>query len=226
MWQLTIVENAPFSLGSYQNPTAFGDFLIREDKTNSNDPTKDDYYGVVLGGTCGDTGGFSNKLANTTCGTYNGHNSLTAGGLYQDPLFNSANPNSGPKDAYPTMYQTAGAVGAANGFSTPRGSEPVWVDGTKMGLVSSSSSINVSRGAVDSSNTFALYTIVDTFTAPAGFLSNGNFAIDVSSYACANYLVLGPGTVVPEPRALFLIVIPVMFLLGRRLTRSRGVQVS
>jgi len=227
-WTLTIQENAPFSLGSYQNPTAFGDFLIDSNPQGDANQGNDLYYGIVLGGTCGDTGGFSNNIANTTCGTYNGHNSLTAGGLYQDPLFNPANPNSGPHDAYPGMYQTAGAVGLADGFSTSRSSEPVWVDGTKMGVPTGASvtSFTVSRGAVSSDNTYALYTITDNFVAPAGFLSNGNFSIDVSSYVCANWLALGPPTAVPEPRALFLLILPLMFFLGRRLNRSRETQVS
>ncbi len=80
--------------------------------------------------------------------------------------------------------------------------------------------------------TTAHYTLTDTFSAPAGFLSNGTpFSVDFSSYLCANGVLEGTspggfnggtGGGTPEPSTLLLIG-PVLALAGlRRLVRREA----
>ena len=52
--------------------------------------------------------------------------------------------------------------------------------------------------------TSAMYTIVETFDAPAGFLRNSPFYIEYSSYVCANSYVSGNSNDVPEPGTMLL----------------------
>jgi hypothetical protein len=131
------------------------------------------------------------------------------------------------------------------GFTGGRADEPTWINLNNMSSVGASTSFGVQCTAIGGGTTDAInnfshcgigntsatdlgyghYTITDVFNAPAGFLdpSNGTFSFEVASFVCANGLIIAS---TPEPRALFLIVIPVMFLLGRRLSRSRGEQVN
>ena len=70
--------------------------------------------------------------------------------------------------------------------------------------------------------TTGLYTLTDDFSAPPGFLSTGEFGIQISSYVCANGYITGtgsfPGEPVPEP-GTFLLLAPALIMLGRRLIR-------
>lgn len=67
----------------------------------------------------------------------------------------------------------------------------------------------------------ALYTIMVSFSAPAGFLVGSPFSIDFSSYACANGIVMGTaelGQDVPEPSTVFMCLpaLAMGFVIARR----------
>jgi hypothetical protein len=75
---------------------------------------------------------------------------------------------------------------------------------------------------------YKLYTITDTFTAPQAFsdmLASGVFSFEFSSFVCANGMIIGNGSSVPEPRAVSFFALGIL-LLGYRLTRWRKAQVS
>lgn len=215
-WTLTVVTNAPSpGSGSLEgfSPLAFGDALIQYGVDSKGNPVD---YGIALGSQTSSSAPDSTEVA---------------GGLYMVDQFSGQNNYN-----YPAAYLTASQAGYTGG----RASEPVWINANNMSLVSADQGASnapifsvtcwngttyVSAPAPLCNSQFSgynLYTISDTFNAPAGFLSSGPFSFEVASYVCANGLIIAS---TPEPRALFLIVIPVMFLLGRRLSRSRGVQV-
>jgi hypothetical protein len=82
-----------------------------------------------------------------------------------------------------------------------------------------------SMSAASSGLPNAPYTVMDTFTVnQSNFLLGANpLLIQVSSYVCANGMLIGsPASGVPEPRWLALIL-PAFLFLGRRLARSRSV---
>jgi len=112
---------------------------------------------------------------------------------------------------------TAGNLYAASGFQSseqvlplsPRPLYPVWLDGggTQEGVGA------LSGAQTGDGTTSALYTITDSFSAPAGFLANGNFTVDFSSAICANGFLTGtadfgivPPPSVPEPGTIFLLM--------------------
>jgi hypothetical protein len=121
------------------------------------------------------------------------HDGYVAGNLYQAPGFQ-------------TSLQVTGT-----GFGTSRASIPVLLDagGSFAGTGAESGSLT-GNGV-----TTGLYTIVDTFAAPPGFLLDGNFNIIMSSFVCANDLITGSGNSgqVPEPSTIFQ-CIPALLLIG------------
>jgi hypothetical protein len=127
------------------------------------------------------------------------HNGYAAGDLYEA-----------------SGFQTSGQVmGIAN---SPRPEVPVLLDaGGSLAGNGSLSGAETGNGV-----TTGLYTLTDDFSAPPGFLSTGEFGIQISSYVCANGYITGtgsfPGEPVPEP-GTFLLLAPALIMLGRRLIR-------
>jgi hypothetical protein len=107
--------------------------------------------------------------------------------------------------------------------------EPVWLapGGTLLGT----GTISVALGG---NGTPAQYTITDVFSAPADFLSTGNFTAIADSFVCANGLAVGTGTFTggagggetPEPGTFGLLSIPLVFFAGRSLIRKLQMQKS
>jgi hypothetical protein len=112
---------------------------------------------------------------------------------------------------------TAGNLYAASGFQSsgqvlplsPRPLYPVWLDGggTQEGAGA------LSGAQTGDGTTSALYTITDSFSAPAGFLASGDLTVDFSSAICANGFLTGtvdfasvPPPSVPEPGTVFLLI--------------------
>jgi len=127
------------------------------------------------------------------------HNGYAAGDLYEA-----------------SGFQTSGQVmGIAN---SPRPEVPVLLDaGGSLAGNGSLSGAETGNGV-----TTGLYTLTDDFSAPPGFLSTGEFGVQVSSYVCANGYITGtgsfPGEPVPEP-GTFMLLAPALVMLGRRLMR-------
>ena len=88
-------------------------------------------------------------------------------------------------------------------------------------LIGNVNSLAVSKTGNGTSS--AMYTIVDSFTAPAGFLQNTPFGIEYSSYVCANSFVSGnsPDAGVPEAGTMLLTGSALLWL-GSRRTRRRA----
>ncbi len=99
-------------------------------------------------------------------------------------------------------------------FGSFRPGQPVWL--APGGNLLGTGSITVALGG---NGTPAQYTITDKFSAPADFLSTGQFTLIADSFVCANGLAVhtgsfesGGGGDVPEPATL-LLSIPVVLLL-------------
>jgi hypothetical protein len=127
------------------------------------------------------------------------HNGYAAGDLYE-------------ASGFLTSGQVMGAA------ASPRPSVPVLLaPGGSLAGVGFLSGAETGNGV-----TTGLYTVTDDFSAPAGFLSTGEFGIQVSSYVCANGYITGsgsfPGEPVPEP-GTFLLLAPALVIVGRRLMR-------
>ena len=133
--------------------------------------------------------------------------SYVAGNLYQAPnilfdLIFSGNPND------------FGAPGLLP--SAPRRDDPIWL--APGGTLRGNGTVTVVAGG---NGTPAQYTITDQFSAPAGFLSNGTFQIEGSSWVCFNGVIVGTGSfvgaAVPEPGTLILSAVGLLLLLRFRL---------
>jgi hypothetical protein len=113
------------------------------------------------------------------------HDGYTAGNLYQAPGFQ--------------LSQQVLAL-------SPRPLYPVWLDGggTQEGAGA------LSGALTGNGTTSALYTITDSFSAPAGFLATGDFTVEFSSAICANGFLSGTAdfqvTGVPEPGTVYLLI--------------------
>ena len=121
---------------------------------------------------------------------------LAALGLTQCPPTNQ-NCGGSPRPEQPVLLGTGGTLKGAGTLT-----------GAKTG---------------DGVNT-AMFTVTAQFSAPADFLSVGDFQIIMSSYVCANGVLIGMGNFnqVPEPSAFFLTATPLLLLLfRRRLIRGR-----
>jgi hypothetical protein len=120
------------------------------------------------------------------------------------------------------LYQAAGfqTAGQVRGDPSPEPPESldVWIDGGGS-LIGTGT---VSAAPYGDGITQALYTITDTFQAPAGFLLGGDFVIQMSSADCANgyvtgqgLLLAGPPTDTPEPEAVWLFATVVLIACWR-----------
>ena len=137
--------------------------------------------------------------------------------------------------AVDTSYQAGNLyeVKGTNGFqlsenvipvnTAPRPLQPVWLDPGGMAVGSGPGSVLVNTSGNDSAG-FPLYQITVDFSAPNGFLSTGNFSIQMSSFVCANGMLIGNGNTgsttqsTPEP-GTFLLIAPLLLLAGYRLAR-------
>ena len=134
--------------------------------------------------------------------------SYVPGNLYQAP---NTSPDFVPSGTNTTLFGTTGILP-----DSPRPNFPIWIanGGTQVGT-GMVTVLNTGSG------TPAQYTIIDTFTAFPGFLQTGDFTISMASWSCANGVIVGPGTFVPEP-ATFFLVLPVLAL--PLVSRLRGVR--
>lgn len=121
-------------------------------------------------------------------------------------------------------FETSGQV-MGIGLS-PRPNYAVYISpGGTSTLIGSSNSLTAATTGDGVSD--GRYTIVQSFSAPAGFLLNGSYSIQMSSYVCANGYLNGTGDgssapgQVPEP-ATILLVGPVLAWLGIRRFRRPG----
>jgi hypothetical protein len=142
--------------------------------------------------------------------------------------------NGGPVDGYvagglyksPGNYQTSGDV---MGVQSPNPSHPVWLAASANPSASQIGSGTVTAAQTGNGVTSGKYTITIQFSAPAGFLGDGDFLVDFTSWVCANGLVTGPGSfttggetgAIPEPGSL-LLCIPALLFFGVRLARQRA----
>lgn len=192
MWTLNYSVFTPYSGIEGFSSLAFGDPLISYNGTN---------YALAVGSALDPALGNDGYPTDTAGDLY----VAKSGYQYPDSMDAYCDPSTCP-------YLTPGDL--PGGFPGGRVDEPVWVDPNNMNVAGTGSltySCASSNGVVCTNyNGAALYTINDTFNAPTGFLSSGIFSIEISSYVCANGLIIGS---VPEPRGLFLII-PVILLLG------------
>ena len=212
-WMLTIQTNAPTNYsngGPTINNFAFGDVLIQSGFDPQN-PAQPIYWGIAIG---------------SSQTSLNGSTVTNAGHLYKEKLSGNGNVASN----YAGVYLTSGTF-----FSGGREAEPVWINPTNMKDTHPLDPTNAlsitptdcSTQAADKGDPncgvgvhqhYDLYTITDTFNAPSDFLSSGVFGFEFSSFVCANGLIIS-GT--PEPRAVSLVVLGILFLVSR-VTRSRS----
>jgi hypothetical protein len=169
-----------------------GDFLIEQTVNN----TVTD-YGIVL----------SNHINSSAYATSN----YTVGDLYEIPgTFVS------PSDyGFETSQDILNgppigivALGSSPGESPGGGSFPTWLapGGTLEGSTAGFTIAQTGNGI-----TSAMYTVTDTFSAPANFLADGNFTIDMTSAICANGVLTGTGpfpppSTVPEPGTTTMVI--------------------
>jgi hypothetical protein len=120
-------------------------------------------------------------------------------------------------------FETSGEV-MGIGVS-PRPNYNVYIAPGSTGVTPNSTLIgNVSSlvvGKTGNGTTSAMYTIVETFNAPAGFLQNSPFGIEFSSYVCANSYVSGDsdGSAVPEAGTMLLTGSVLLWIGSRRMRR-------
>jgi hypothetical protein len=141
--------------------------------------------------------------------------------------------SGGPVDGYvagglyksPGIYRTSGDV---MGVVSPNPSHPVWLAASANPSANQLGSGTVTAAQTGDGVTAAKYTITVEFSAPADFLSTGDFLVDFTSWICANGLVTGPGTftgnetgAIPEPSSLVLCM-PALLFFGIRVARRRA----
>jgi hypothetical protein len=130
----------------------------------------------------------------------------------------------------------AGDLYQAAGFQTngqvrhdpspdPGDNRDVWVDaGGSLAGTGTLSATGYGDGVTQAS-----YTITDMFQAPDGFLSGGDFVVQMSSADCANGYATGVGSVpnspVPEPEAVWLLA-TIVLIACWRLRRPRRPGIS
>ena len=169
---------------------------------------------------------------------------LPSASTTQGDLYEVAHAGNGSTSvSYDAMYLTPIQLAVS---SYGRGAEPIWINSGPangqahaMTDVGGSSGFNIATPgcaaqAVDAADPncgldFQLYTITDTFAAPAAFsamMASGVFSLEFSSFVCANGLIIASPSSVPEPRTVSLILLGVLLLAGQ-VARSRKVhQVS
>jgi hypothetical protein len=126
-----------------------------------------------------------------------------------------------------SLYQTSGfQTSSAVIPGSPRPNDNVWL--AAGGSLLSPTPGSVSGAQTGDGSTTGLYTITVQFSAPADFLSSGNFSIEMSSYVCANGLLIGtgnfgnslsPAAPEPEPGTFFLMGAALLLLPRRYLPR-------
>jgi hypothetical protein len=171
--------------GGLTNDYTVGDFLIEQ---TANDTVTD--YGIVL----------SNHINSSAYAT----SGYTVGDLYEIPgtfvspsgygFETSQDILSGPPIGIVDL-------GSSPGVPPGGGSFPTWLapGGTQEGATAGFTIAQTGNGV-----TSAMYTVTDTFSAPATFLADGTFTIDMTSAICANGVLTGTGpfpppSTVPEP---------------------------
>jgi len=236
VWNLEIQTNAPLDYGDSASKLAFGDALLKGGgPAPATDPL---YWGISIGSG-------QAEAVNTGLPGAPGA-STTAGDLYEVGTFGNGHPRFSYDAMYLTQVQLFGVSNAGRGF------EPVWINPnpgdtfgnpfmsdvsdpkkTAFNIATPGCASATPGGAVDQfdvncGHSFQLYTITDTFTAPQAFsdmLASGVFSFEFSSFICANGMIIGNGSSVPEPRAVSFFALGIL-LLGYRLTRWRKAQVS
>jgi hypothetical protein len=172
-------------------PTGGGDFLLTiETNYGAAIPGSPDVIpSYLVGGVPYEIGDFLiNWEGNSYAIVLTNHDAYTAGNLYEA-----------------SGFQLSGTVLPLS----PRPLYPVWLDG---GGTQAGAGILTGAQTGDGTDS-AFYTITDSFSAPAGFLANGEFTVDFSSAICANGFLTGTGDFgildnpgVPEPGTLFLLM--------------------
>jgi len=237
VWNLEIQTNAPLDYGDSASKLAFGDALLRGGgPAPGTDPL---YWGISIGSGQTELNPPSPLPSQST----------KQGDLYEVGTFG----NGHPRFFYDSMYLTPMQLLGVSG-GTGRGNEPIWINPnpgdsfgnpfmsdvsdpkkTAFNIATPGCATNVVDAAdpncfnpITHSGSFQLYTITDTFTAPQAFsdmLASGVFSFEFSSFICANGMIIGNGSSVPEPRAVSFFALGIL-LLGYRLTRWRKAQVS
>ncbi len=139
------------------------------------------------------------------------HDGLQVGSLYQTSSFLTAADVMND----PLTGQLIAPPGPVLPYAVHRNDLPVWLG--PGGTILGGGTLSGAKTG-DGVNT-ALFTLTDSFNAPAGFLGNGNFSIDFSSFVCANGFLIED--TVPEP-ATFGLLGAAILLLGVRWTRQRS----
>jgi hypothetical protein len=137
------------------------------------------------------------------------HDSLQVGNLYEVQGFLTA----ADVMNVPLSGQLIAPTGPVLPYAAHRSDLFVWLgaSGTSLGL-GTLSGAHTGDGASS-----ALYTLTDVFDAPAGFLGDGKFTVEMSSYVCGNGFIDSPPDA-PEPGTIVLLS-SVFLLLGVRLAR-------
>ena len=134
------------------------------------------------------------------------HDGLQVGSLYQVPSFLTAADVMND----PLTGQLIAPTGPVLPYAAHRSDIPVWLGpgGTVLG------GGTLSGAKTGDGVNAALFTLTDSFSAPAGFLGDGNFSIDFSSFVCANGFLIDD--TVPEPATFGLFGAAILFLGVRR----------
>jgi hypothetical protein len=139
------------------------------------------------------------------------HDGLQVGSLYQVPSFLTAADVMND----PLTGQLIAPTGPVLPYAAHRSDIPVWLGpgGTVLG------GGTLSGAKTGDGVNSALFTLTDSFSAPAGFLGDGNFSVDFSSFVCANGFLIED--TVPEPGTFGLLGAAIL-LVGVRWARQRS----